>query len=71
MPVNITDVYAIIRQMTLEISSPYNDGFTAFHCKQDLYQLKCFIEDRYNDLPTFSGEEEWEQKRMIDKLKQK
>jgi hypothetical protein len=33
--------------------------------------LKCFIEDQYKDLPTFTGEEEWEQKRMIDKLKQR
>ena len=66
---DLPDLYAQVRALTSEISSPYNDGFTAFACKQELYQLKCFIEDQYSDLPTFSGEEEWEQQRIIQKLK--
>lgn len=68
---DLLDLYAQIRAMTTEISSPYNDGWTASGCKHDLYLLKCFIEDRYQDLPTFVGEEKWEQQRMIDQLKQK
>jgi hypothetical protein len=65
----VEDAYLIIGNLCVEISSPYNDGWTASGCKHDLYLLKCFIEDRYNDLPTFSGEEEWEQQRIIQKLK--
>jgi hypothetical protein len=65
----VEDVYSIIYNLCIEISSPYNDGWTASGCKHDLYLLKCFIEDRYSDLPTFSGEEEWEQQRIIQKLK--
>lgn len=53
-----------------EIHSPYNDGFTAMGCKHDLYVLKCFIEDHYNDLPKFVGEDEWEQQRILKKLKE-
>jgi hypothetical protein len=65
----VEDAYSIIHTLCIEISSPYNDGWTASGCKHDLYLLKCFIEDRYSDLPTFSGEEEWEQQRIIQKLK--
>jgi hypothetical protein len=51
----------VIGQSLREISSPYNDGFTSRYCKHDLYMLKCWLEDEYKKLPTFTGEEEWEQ----------
>ena len=66
---DLPDLYSQVRALLIEIRSPYNDGFTAFACKQELYMLKCFIEDNYTDLPKFSGEEEWEQQRIIQKLK--
>ena len=67
---DLPDLYNQIRAMTSEVRSPRNDGFTACACKQELYLLKCFIEDQYSDLPKFSGEEEWEQQRIINTLKQ-
>ena len=54
-----------------EIASPYNDGFTSSHCKRDLYLLKCWLEDEYNRLPKFSGEESWEADRIWQRLKHK
>lgn len=54
----------------IEISSPYNDGWTASACKHDLYLLKCWLEDQYEKLPRFSGEEKWAQQRIIEKLKE-
>jgi hypothetical protein len=66
---NLEDAYSAVRTALVEINSPYNDGFTGFACKQELYQLKCWIEDGYNSLPTFSGEETWEQQRIVDILK--
>jgi hypothetical protein len=32
--------------------------------------LKCWLELEYSKLPTFSGEEKWEQKKLIEILKQ-
>ena len=58
-----------LRLAMIEISSPYNDGFTASYCKKDLYQLKCWLEDAYTKLPTFVGEEQWEQERVVEILK--
>jgi hypothetical protein len=58
-----------MQQAIGEIHSPYNDGFTASYCKQELYQLKCWLEDEYRRLPTFVGEEKWEQERIVEVLK--
>ena len=66
---NIESVYSVVRKSLGEIHSPYNDGFTGRSCKHELYMLKCWLEDEYKDLPTFAGEEEWEQQRLIEVLK--
>jgi hypothetical protein len=66
---NLDPAYHAIRQTLTEIGSPRNDGFTSSYCKQDLYLLKCWLQDEYAKLPTFNGEEQWEQQRLIDVLK--
>jgi hypothetical protein len=66
---DINTAYTVIRASLVEISSPYNDGWTSSSCKQELYQLKCWLEDEYARLPTFTGEEKWEQERMVQILK--
>ena len=42
-----------------EICSPYNDGYTSWNTKQELYQIKFLIDEMLRQQPTFSGEEEW------------
>jgi hypothetical protein len=59
-----------ISEILAEIHSPYNDGFVQSSCKRDLYMLKCWLEDEYSRLPTFVGEERWEQERIVKILKQ-
>ena len=65
--------YAVIKdalgKIMGEIHSPYNDGWTASSCKHELFMLKCWLEDRYKELPTFVGEELWEQQRILEILK--
>jgi hypothetical protein len=61
--------YSAIRKYIWEIRSPNNDGFTASDCKHELYMLKCWLEDEYAKLPTFVGEEQWEQDRIVEILK--
>jgi len=70
------DMNAIRHQiwtMHHEASSRYNDGFTAFEIKKDLYQLKWQIDQALADCSNFSGEDEWlheqEQERIINILK--
>jgi hypothetical protein len=66
---DIESVYSIIRKSLMEIHSPYNDGFVQRSCKEELYLLKCWLEDRYKELPMFAGEEKWEQERLVEILK--
>ena len=66
---DISKAYSAIRQSLVEIRSPYNDGFTSSYCKKDLYVLKCWLEHEYSKLPTFTGEEAWEQERVVEILK--
>jgi len=65
----LENAYSAIRSSLAEIHSPYNDGWTASACKQELYMLKCWLEDEFKELPTFVGEEVWEQERLIKLLK--
>ena len=65
--------YAVIqdalRKIMGEIHSPYNDGWIQSSCKQELYMLKCWLELEYRKLPTFAGEEKWEQNKILEILK--
>ena len=67
---DIESAYSAIRTRLGEIHSPYNDGWTSSSCKHELYMLKCWLEEEYNKLPTFVGEELWEQTRIVQILKQ-
>ena len=66
---NLDDALSAIRTCLVEIHSPYNDGWTSSACKHDLYVLKSWLEDEYMKLPTFVGEETWEQERVVEILK--
>lgn len=68
---DLGDAVTAIRHSLGEIRSSYNDGWVSSACKKDLYMLKCWLEDEYARLPTFFEEREWEQERIIQKLKQK
>jgi hypothetical protein len=59
-----------IQKCIMEITSPYNDGWTSSGCKQDLYMLKSWLDEQYARLPYFTGEDKWEQQRIMDRLRQ-
>lgn len=70
---DVATVSSQIYTMARECASPYNDGYTSFEIKKDLWELKSIIDQAIKNTPTFSGEEEWlteqEQKRIIKHLK--
>jgi hypothetical protein len=71
---DVDGISSQIHSLSRECSSPYNDGFTAWGCKQDLLVLQQLINDALKHAPTFgSMEEDWlkeqEQKRIIKLLK--
>jgi hypothetical protein len=70
---DISEISQNIYRMHRECSSPYNDGYTAFEIKKELYEIKFIIDQVLKNSPTFSGEDEWlteqEKKRIIKHLK--
>ena len=60
---------AAIGGCLVEIRSPYNDGWTSSACKHDLFLLKSWLDEQYQNLPKFQGEEKWEQELLIQRLK--
>ena len=70
------DINAIRHQlwiMSYECGSRYNDGFTQWAIKQEMYELKWFIDKLLQDSPTFSMEEDWllekEKEQVVEILK--
>jgi len=69
--VNIIDQ---VHHLSRECDSRYNDGFTAFGCKQDLLLIKEIVDQAMQSAPYFGAmEDEWlqerEKKRIIKILK--
>jgi hypothetical protein len=73
-PMDYNSVNHQIYMSGVELNSPYNDGFTTFEIKKDLYKLKWMLDAIMKDAPTFSGEDEFlkehEQKVMWRTLKE-
>ena len=70
----VADITSQVHSLAREISSPYNDGYTQWHCKQDLYQIKQLVDQALARSPNFGDlEQEWlqtqEKKHIIKILK--
>jgi len=72
-PLELSTIVYQISAAGRELNSPYNDGFTQWEIKKDLYYIKFLLEDIIERSGTFTGEEEFlkeeSQKRMINILK--
>lgn len=71
---SVSDITQQLHGIARECGSPYNDGFTGFYIKQDLYQIKFILDEIIKNCPNFgNAEEQWlteqEKKRIIKHLK--
>lgn len=48
-----------LRACAREIHSPYNEGYSQWGCKQDLYKVKFALDEIINKCPSFYGEQEF------------
>ena len=62
---NTQDVVNQLRQCSAEVNSGYNDGFTAWACKQDLYRVKFALDEMLKQSPEFAGEQEWVEQQQV------
>ena len=56
---DVADIERQIRACAAQVNSVYNDGFTGWHCKQDLLRVKYQLDELLRIAPTFSGEEKF------------
>ncbi len=71
---DVADIANQISALSRECSSVYNDGFTSFELKKELYILKEIVDKSLTSAPDFGEmEQRWlteqEQKRIIKHLK--
>lgn len=71
---DVANIAGQLHDLSRQCASPYNDGFTAFELKKDLYLLKEILDEALETAPDFGQlETEWlterEKKRIIKILK--
>jgi hypothetical protein len=49
-------------------NDPWEDGFTTWGCKQDLYKLYWHLEEALNECGTYAGEEQFIKKHEQEKM---
>ncbi len=72
---DVADIASQIRSLSMECASPYNDGFTSFELKKELYLLRDILDHAFSVAPDFGEmEQQWlqeqEKKRIIKILKE-
>ena len=72
-PLEVNDVKMQLMKAHGEICSSYNDGWTSWELKKELYEIKWLLDECIKRQPTFSDEEEWleaqHKKQMWSELK--
>lgn len=72
-PLEVSDVKMQLIKAHGEICSPYNDGWTSWNIKKELYEIKWLLEEMMKHQPSFTGEEEFlkenHKKQMWSELK--
>jgi hypothetical protein len=56
---DVGDLQRQVDACAAQMNSGYNDGFTQWHCKQDLLILKYQLDEILRTAPVFAGEEEF------------
>jgi hypothetical protein len=56
---SVTDITNHISKIAWAESDKHMDGFVTWGCKQDLYQILWFVENKLRNCSTYAGEEEF------------
>lgn len=59
-----------LRQCYAQLTSTYNDGFSQWGCKQELYRVKFELDRMLDNSPKFHGEQEWLEEQTVEREKQ-
>lgn len=62
---DINNIFSQLQDCSAQVNCAYNDGFTAWRCKQDLLRVKYKLDEMLESSPKFAGEDTF-----IDELEQ-
>lgn len=65
------DIKAQVDRIAWAESDPRMDGFVTWRCKQDLYELLWYLEDKLERCSTYTGEQEFVESRREQKIVKK
>jgi hypothetical protein len=66
---SVDEITRQIHNIEREASSPYNDGYTGWYIKQDLYVLKDILDSAIKNTPSYGEtEKEWLQEREKSRI---
>ena len=57
-PIEIDGIITQLRKAYGEVNSPYNDGFTGWEIKRELYEIKFLLDEILKESPSFGETEE-------------
>lgn len=66
-----TKIFTELSKASIELTSPYNDGFTTWGIKQRLYKIQWYLENIMERSSTYAGEDEWLQEQNVLKAVEK
>lgn len=56
---DVDDIQRQINACAAQVNNTYNDGFTAWYCKQDLIRVKYQLDEILRNATKFHGEDEF------------
>ena len=66
---NSDEAIHIIWELEFEMNNPRNDGWTGSDMKRRLWDIKMRVDKALKDAPTYAGEEPYEDKYIIERIK--
>ena len=64
---NVDNIISELEKCYWATTDPRMDGFTTWHCKQDLYRVQFALEDMLKKCPTYAPEETWLTEQQLER----
>ncbi len=64
-------IHTELSKASIELTSPYNDGFVTWEIKKRLYKIQWYLEDIMERSSSYAGEDEWLQEQSVHKAVEK
>ena len=64
---NVDQIISELEKCYWVTTDPRQDGFTTWHCKQDLYRVQFALEDMLKKCPVYAPEQEWLDQQQLER----